>query len=59
MSVTSAVRDSRVTLPIMPKAPGSVNAAATHGFGKTAVVPAKAGTQRRSSNDTGFPLSRE
>jgi hypothetical protein len=23
------------------------------------VVPAKAGTQRRSSNDTGFPLSRE
>jgi hypothetical protein len=27
MSVTSAVCDSRMTLPIMPKAPGSVNAA--------------------------------
>ena len=25
----------------------------------TIVVPAEAGTQRRSSNDTGFPLSRE
>jgi hypothetical protein len=25
MNVTSAVRDSRVTLPIMPKAPFSVN----------------------------------
>ena len=28
-------------------------------FRKTPVVPAQAGTQRRSSNDTGFPLSRE
>jgi hypothetical protein len=28
-------------------------------FSKTVVVPAKAGTQRRASNDTGFPLSRE
>jgi hypothetical protein len=26
---------------------------------KTGVVPAKAGTQRRSSKDTGFPLARE
>ena len=28
MNVTSAVRDSSVTLPIMPKAPASVNVAA-------------------------------
>ncbi len=28
MNVTSAVRDSRVALPIMPKAPFSVNVAA-------------------------------
>jgi hypothetical protein len=60
MSVTAAVRDSRMSLPIMPKAPGSVNAAPpSPGFGKTLVIPAKAGIQRRSSKDTGFPLTRE
>jgi hypothetical protein len=50
MSVTAAVRDSRMSLPIMPKAPGSVNAAPpSPGFGKTLVILAKAGTKWRSS----------
>jgi hypothetical protein len=49
MNVTSAVRDSRVTLPIMPKAPASVNVEGTAGAAdKTRVIPAKAGIQRRS-----------
>src|SRR6266849_1162072 len=45
MRVTSAVRDSPVTLPIMPKAPASVNVAAPRRL-LTFVFPAKAGTQR-------------
>ena len=53
MSVRSAVRDSRMTLPIMPKAPSSVNVAshpkcrhpakATVRAAQSAVIPAKAG----------------
>jgi hypothetical protein len=45
MSVTSAVRDSRMSLPIMPKAPGSVNAAPpSPGFGKRSSSPRKRGS---------------
>jgi hypothetical protein len=52
MDVTSAVRDSSVTLPIMPKAPASVNVAALMLFGKTLIVPANAATRRRTPKKT-------
>jgi hypothetical protein len=51
MNVTSAVRDSSVTLPIMPKAPASVNVAG----GNPSVIPAKAGIHFAPVNNQWIP----
>jgi hypothetical protein len=58
MNVTSAVRDSRVTLPIMPKAPASVNVAALNAASAMlSSSPRKRGPSGVGTKDTGFPLS--
>ena len=57
MNVTSAVRDSSVTLPIMPKAPASVNVAALMRLRQNSRRPREGGDQWRTPKRHWIPLS--